>query len=182
MGNKPKQDDYQPSEADKANAAVAMAEKQYFNKKYAPLMRDKRDASLSDDPKRIARRLANADTMQTLTGDLNYRNVAQAEGAGERGAALNTMLSRADSIGQNVMNKEQLETLGMARGQASDTMSAMSRAGDIGTSSVLADADAKQKVRSARASALGEIGTSLLLQGKENKDKGLTFFGKEKKE
>ena len=180
MGSKPKQKDYQPSEADKANAAVAMAEKKYFNQQYAPLLREKRDASLSDDPKRIARRLANADTMQTLTGDLNYRNVAQAEGAGERGAALNTMLSRADALGQDVMNKEQMEVLGMARGQASDAMSGMSRAGDIGTTSVLADADAKQRVRSARASALGEIGTALVLQGGENKEDGLTFFGRKK--
>ena len=34
MGGKPKQEDYKPSEAEKASAAVARAEKLFFNENY----------------------------------------------------------------------------------------------------------------------------------------------------
>jgi hypothetical protein len=37
MSNKPKSQDYKPSEAEKTQAAVSKAEKDYFDQKYGPL-------------------------------------------------------------------------------------------------------------------------------------------------
>ena len=38
MSKKPKQQDYKPSEADKTNAAVAVAEYNFFKENYDPLL------------------------------------------------------------------------------------------------------------------------------------------------
>ena len=38
MGSKPKQQDYQPSETEKTQAAIAAAHQRYFQKTYDPLL------------------------------------------------------------------------------------------------------------------------------------------------
>ena len=43
MSSKPKSSDYQPSEAEKINAAVAKADKDYFDQRYSQLLREMRD-------------------------------------------------------------------------------------------------------------------------------------------
>ena len=49
MSSKPKKQDYQASEAEKTQASVAKAEKDYFNQTYAPLLREMRDTSMQED-------------------------------------------------------------------------------------------------------------------------------------
>ena len=68
MSSKPKAQDYQASEAEKTQASVAKAEKDYFNQTYAPLLREMRDTASKEDLGSVARGVAGADTMQTLTG------------------------------------------------------------------------------------------------------------------
>ena len=63
MGSKPKAQDYKPTEADKANAAVAVAEYNFFKQNYDPLLRNMRDEALSDDAQQTLRARANADTI-----------------------------------------------------------------------------------------------------------------------
>ena len=72
MSSKPKQQDYQASEAEKTQASVAKAEKDYFNQTYAPLLREMRDKASSEDLGSVARGVAGADTMQALTGRANF--------------------------------------------------------------------------------------------------------------
>lgn len=174
----PDKDDYEPSESDKANAAVAMAEKQYFNRRYRPLMLKKRDRSLSDDPKQIARARANADSMQALTSNLDYNKTQDLAGSALIGQALQDQLGQADAQGQAFMNQEQAETLGMARGQASDAMSGMSNIASIDTSRTLGKASAKETERLAKQAALGQIGGATVLQGMDNmmSGEGGSFF------
>ena len=64
MGSKPKKQDYEPSDAERASASVAMAEYQYFKDKYDPLLQQARDESMSDDSVSKLRGRTNADTMQ----------------------------------------------------------------------------------------------------------------------
>ena len=73
MGSKPKQQDYEASEAEKASASVAMAEYQYFKQRYDPLLRQMRDKSMSEDIGSTLRGRANADTMQALTSQPSYQ-------------------------------------------------------------------------------------------------------------
>ena len=67
MGSKPKQQDYQASDGEKASASVAMAEYTYFKQKYDPLLQKMRDDSLGTNDDKTLRGRANADTMQALT-------------------------------------------------------------------------------------------------------------------
>ena len=67
MSNKPKSQDYKPSEAEKTQAAVSKAEKDYFDQKYGPLLREMRDLADKEDFSATARGRAQADTMQALT-------------------------------------------------------------------------------------------------------------------
>lgn len=83
MGSKPKKSDYKASESEKMSASIAMADKQAFDEKYGPLLKNMRDQSKSDDPTRQLRGRANADTMQALTSDLSFRDTQELERSGE---------------------------------------------------------------------------------------------------
>jgi hypothetical protein len=168
MGSKPKQKDYEPSAAEKASAAVALAENRYFKEKYDPLLQKMRDASKTDDSADVLRGRANADTMQALAGSANYDRAAQGASGGLDAQAYQAQLGQADKAGLDIKNKMQLGVLGTARGQAADAMSGMGAAGSMGASRQLTKAAAVQQKRSAKTAALGQIGTSLIMQGAKN--------------
>jgi hypothetical protein len=168
MGSKPKQADYKPSETEKASAAVAMAENKYFKEKYDPLLQQMRNKSRTDDSKSVLRGRANADTMQTLAGAASYDRAASGASGGSEAQAYQAQLAQADKAGSDVKNKMQLGVLGTARGQAADAQTGMAAAADMGASRALTKAKAKQTVREAKTAALGQVASSLILQGGEN--------------
>lgn len=176
MGSKPKKSEYKPSDAEKASAAVAMAEHKYFKKHYDPLLQKMRDASKVDDSADVLRGRANADTMQTLAGSASYDRAASGASGGDEAQAYQAQLAQADKTGLQIKNNMQLGVLGTARGQAADAQSGMGAAASMGASRVLTQAKAKQTVREAKAGALGQIASSLILQGGENmkSEKGAT--------
>ena len=73
MSNKPKKQDYKPSEAEKTQASVAKAEKDYFDQRYGPLLREMRDLAATEDFAPTAKGRAQADTMQALTSSPSLR-------------------------------------------------------------------------------------------------------------
>lgn len=166
MGSSPKKS--RPSAAEKASAAVAMAEHKYFKRKYDPLLQKMRDASQTDDSADVLRGRANADTMQTLAGGASYDRAASAASGGDEAQAYQGQLAQADKTGLSIKNNMQLGVLGTARGQAADAQSGMAAAARMGASRSLTRAKAKQDVRAARNAALGQVATSLVLQGGEN--------------
>ena len=172
MGSKPKQQDYQPSAAEKASAAVAMAENKYFKEKYDPLLQKMRDASKTDDSADVLRGRANADTMQTLAGSASYDRAASGASGGAEAQAYQAQLAQADKAGLQIKNNMQLGVLGTARGQAADAQTGMGAAGNMGASRVLTQAKAKQMKREAKTGALGQVATSLVLQGGKNMQSG----------
>ena len=172
MGSKPKQKDYQPSAAEKASAAVAMAENKYFKEKYDPLLQKMRDASKTDDSADVLRGRANADTMQTLAGSASYDRAASGASGGAEAQAYQAQLAQADKAGLQIKNNMQLGVLGTARGQAADAQTGMGAAGNMGASRVLTQAKAKQMKREAATAALGQVATSLVMQGAKNMQTG----------
>lgn len=172
MGSKPKEKDYQPSAAEKASAAVAMAENKYFKEKYDPLLQKMRDASKTDDSADVLRGRANADTMQTLAGSASYDRAASGASGGAEAQAYQAQLAQADKAGLEIKNNMQLGVLGTARGQAADAQTGMGAAGNMGASRVLTQAKAKQTKREARTAALGQVATSLIMQGAKNMQTG----------
>ena len=172
MGSKPKEKDYQPSAAEKASAAVALAENKYFKQKYDPLLQKMRDASKTDDSADVLRGRANADTMQTLAGSASYDRAASGASGGAEAQAYQAQLAQADKAGLQIKNNMQLGVLGTARGQAADAQTGMGAAGNMGASRVLTQAKAKQMKREARMGALGQVATSLVMQGAKNMQTG----------
>ena len=172
MGSKPKQKDYEPSAAEKASAAVAMAENKYFKEKYDPLLQKMRDASKTDDSADVLRGRANADTMQTLAGNASYDRAARGASGGAEAQAYQAQLAAADKTGLDIKNNMQLGVLGTARGQAADAQTGMGAAANMGASRVLTKAKAAQTKREAKTAALGQVATSLVLQGGKNMQSG----------
>jgi hypothetical protein len=168
MSSKPKKSEYQPSAAEKASAAVAMAENKYFKEKYDPLLRKMRDTSKTDDSADVLRGRANADTMQTLAGNASYDRAANAASGGAEAQAYQAQLGQADKAGLQVKNNMQLGVLGTARKQAADATTGMTSAANMGASRVLTQAAAQQQKRSAKAGAAAQIGSSLIMQGAKN--------------
>lgn len=169
MSSKPKKSDYKASPAEKASAAVAMAEHKYFKEKYDPLLQKERDASMKDDSAQILKARANADTMQALAGEASYDRAATGVSGGDEAQAYQAQLGQAATQGLDIKNKRKLAVLGTARGQQADASGFMTSAANMGASRALTKAAAKQTERAAKTAMLGQIGGSLLLQGIKNK-------------
>ena len=168
MGSGPKQQDYEASEAEKISASVAQAEHNKFRELYAPLLRNMRDQSLSTDPTKQLRRRANADTMQALTTELDFRKTQDLESTSDTAGALIGQLNLAGTKGKQIENQAKTNVLGVARGQAGDAQSGLASASRLETGNLLNRAAAKQQVRMARNEAAGQIAGSLLAQGISN--------------
>lgn len=168
MGSKPKQQDYEASEAEKASASVAMAEHKYFKEKYDPLLQKMRDESLTDKSTKSLRGRANADTMQALSKS-SAQGALRGADAGDMSQALQGQLGIANTSGLDIKNKMQTSVLGTARGQAADAQSGMAEASNLATSEALTRAKAKQEVANAKMTAVGQVAGAALMQGMQNK-------------
>lgn len=168
MGSKPKKQDYEASEAEKASASVAMAEYQYFKQRYDPLLRQMRDKSMSEDIGSTLRGRANADTMQALTSQPSYQATQSTTATGDMAQAYQGQLGVANRNAKQIQNTMRTNVLGTARGQAADAQTGMAQASRLATSEALSRAKAKQTVAMAKHQAAGQIAGALLMQGADN--------------
>tara|TARA_B100001057_G_scaffold344204_1_gene345185 strand:- start:13282 stop:13809 length:528 start_codon:yes stop_codon:yes gene_type:complete len=159
MGSKPKQQDYKPSETEKVQAAIAKADQEYFQQTYNPLIIQMRDQAQSRDTQNILRGRAQADTMQTLTSDLNIGNVRSIDSAANlAGGAISNMLNANVEAGK-VKTKESTNVLGIARGQQADAGSGLARASKLARSEGLTRAAATASKGRAITQALANFAT-----------------------
>lgn len=176
MSKKPKAQNYKPSEADKVNASVAMAEYNFFKRNYDPLLQTMRDESRSDDAAKTLRARSNADTMQALTSDMSLQESQRIDAGSDMAQAVQGQLGQATATGKNIQNQMQTNVLGTARGQAADAQKGMAAASRLGTSEALTRAKAKQDVATAKFNAGVQLGSALGMQGAKNLAGGGTFF------
>lgn len=179
MSKKPKQQNYKPSEADKTNAAVALAEYNRFKEKYDPLLVQMRDKSLSDDATTTLRARANADTMQALTNDIGIQQTQNVSAGSDMSKGLQGQLGVANTSGLGIQNQMQTNVLGTARGQAADAQKGMANASRLATSEALSRAKAKQDVANAKYAMAGQLAGSALGAGLQNMQT-TSFDGKTK--
>ena len=163
MGGSPKAADYQPGETEKIQGAIAKADQDYFESTYDPLLREMRDEARSSNAQQTLRGRAQADTMQTLTGQPLAPGVNSAvdNAANMASGAIGQMLS-ANVAAKNVKDQEKMNVLGIARGQAADAGSALAQASKLETSERLARAAEKQTIRRANKAMLGNIANTAL--------------------
>ena len=178
MSSKPKAQDYQASEAERTQASVATAEKNDFNRMYAPLLREMRDESMGEDLGGVARGVAGADTMQSLTGQgPSLAGTKSVDQAADLASAAVGQMAAASAQGLAAQRQQQVGVLGTARGQQGEAMSGLAQASRIQNTKDLQAAKAKQQVRMARTNALAQVGTTFALQGMKNKNtEGGSFF------
>ena len=171
MGSKPKKQDYQPSELEKTNAAVAAAEKRYFREKYQPLLTQMRDDSLREgDQQRILKDRAQADTMQALTGTRPSLAATQSvDYQSDLASAALGQQMQASRAAKDISTTMQTGVLGTARGQAADAQSGLAAASRMKRSRELAETQAKFQARQAKGAAIAQIAGSYLGQGIRNK-------------
>jgi len=164
----PDKQDYEPTEAEKANAAVAKARADRFKKLYDPLLLQMRDESLRNNYSEIARGKANADTAQALTSNLSYRDTQSATREGDIAQALGAQIGQANVQAKETQNQTQLGVLGTAVGQEADTGKAMSQLARINSTEALQRAKANQQVADAKFTAATNLAASFALQGWDN--------------
>ena len=178
MSSKPKQQDYQASEAEKTQASVAKEEKSYFNKTYGPLLREMRDVSMREDLGGVARGVAGADTMQSLTGQgPSLTGTKSVDEAADLASAAVGQMAAASAQGLAASRQQQTGVLGTARGQAGEAMSGLAAASRIQNTKDLQAAKAKQMVRMAQTEAAVNLGSTLFKQGAKNLGSGSSLFG-----
>ncbi len=176
MSNKPKQQDYKPSEAEKTQAAVSKAEKDYFDQKYGPLLREMRDLADKEDFSATARGRAQADTMQALTSRPSIQAARSVDTAANLASAAGSQQAQADFQALQAKRQRQVGVLGTARGQAADATTGLSRAAQIQSTKDLEFAKAKQQERDARFAAGLKLASTAAGQGMQNIQGGGSFF------
>lgn len=176
MSNKPKKQDYKPSEAEKTQAAVSKAEKDYFDQKYGPLLREMRDLSEKEDFSATARGRAQADTMQALASAPTIQATRSVDAAANLASAAGSQQLQADKQALQAKRERQVGVLGTARGQAADATTGLSRAAQIQSTKDLEFARAKQQERDALFAAGLKLATTGVSQGIENIQGGGSFF------
>ena len=175
MASKPKQSDYQASDAEKASASVALQNYNYFKQNYSPILQQMRDKAQNTDVGTTLRGRANADTMQALTQP-SYRNTQQVDYGADLGKAYQGQLGVANTSAKQIQNQMGTNVLGTARGQAADASTGMAQLSRLGTSEALNRARNKQMVAQSKIDAAVTIGGAFGLQGMDNKSTGGTFF------
>tara|TARA_R100000734_G_C3319202_1_gene114605 strand:+ start:890 stop:1546 length:657 start_codon:yes stop_codon:yes gene_type:complete len=172
MSNKPKQQDYKPSEAEKTQAAVSKAEKDYFDQKYGPLLREMRDLADKEDFSATAKGRAQADTMQALTSRPSIQAARSVDTAANLASAAGSQQAQADFQALQAKRQRQVGVLGTARGQAADATTGLSRAAQIQSTKDLEFAKAKQQERDARFAAGLKLAGTAVGQGMQNMQGG----------
>ncbi len=171
----PDKQDYEPTEAEKASASVALANYNRFKQMYEPQLLAMRDKAAKGDPSQILRARANADTMQALTQP-SYQAAQSPTYASDLSKATQGQLGIASTSGKKIQNTMGSNVLGVARKQEADATTGMSKLSRIETSEALNRAKANQQVAQAKVNAGVQLGTAMFMQGMENRDSGGTFF------
>tara|TARA_Y100001937_G_C7112260_1_gene328276 strand:- start:1093 stop:1710 length:618 start_codon:yes stop_codon:yes gene_type:complete len=178
MASGPKKSEFEATEAEKVQAKVAKAEKDYFNENYSPLLREMRDISLKENYGDFVAGRASADTQQQLAKP-SLMATRSVDGQAEKVSAMMAMQTQAQAQGLGAQRQRQVGVLATARGQQADATTGLASAARIAQSDSLQSAARKQQLRDARTGAAFQMGGTLLAQGFQNLDQGAGFFGGE---
>ena len=175
MSSKPPKSDFEATEAEKIQAKVAKAEKDYFNQTYSPLLREMRDISMKENYGDYAAGKAQADTMQALTKP----SLAAAKSVDAQADLLSAAVgqqTQARSQGLAAQRNRQVGVLATARGQQADATTGLANVARIESSENLQQAKRRQMMRESRQSAGFKLAGTFLTQGMANKEAGGGFF------
>tara|TARA_R100000234_G_scaffold13035_2_gene7250 strand:- start:2583 stop:3194 length:612 start_codon:yes stop_codon:yes gene_type:complete len=162
--SRPRASDYRASEGEKAEAAVALAEKNYFRQNYLPKLTELRDKAQLEDQVSVAQGVAGADTMQALTGAGNT-SLGITRGvntAADRASAGASQMIEASKEGTQASYGDQLGVLKSSRGLMSQTQSGLARVARQETTDRLESAKRRQSLTDAQFNMIGQPVASFL--------------------
>jgi len=175
MSSKPKASEYQATEAEKIQAKVAKAEKDYFDQKYSPLLREMRDTSMKENYSGFAAGRGQADTMQALSKP-SFAATKSVDSSADLASAASAQMVMARGQGLAAQRKRQVGVLATARGQQADATTGLASIAKLEASDRLQSAGRKQMMRESRQQAGFALGSTMLSQGLVNKGEGRGFF------
>ena len=170
MGSKPKHQEYQAKKGETEDVQTRIAADQMarYKRDYQPLLAKERDMAAQERLAPTYKGIAQADTMQTLTGQ---SSLALSQGLGQSAnialGAVNQQL-QATTAAVASSTKRQADILAAGKGQQYDAGDALAMASRQGASKGLAEASAKQTVRMAKTDAIYGIGMQMMGQGYQN--------------
>ena len=175
MASKPKESEYEASAAEKMSASVGLAEKNYFDNTYGPLLREERDLSEKENFASVAKGRANADVAQTLDKP-SLAATRSVDASADRASAGASMASQAQFQALAAQRKRQVDVLGKARGQQADATSGLAAVARIENTKTLSSAKRKLQNRQANIDFGMKIGETLIGEGIGNLGSGGSFF------
>tara|TARA_A100001391_G_scaffold197881_2_gene178826 strand:- start:1535 stop:2173 length:639 start_codon:yes stop_codon:yes gene_type:complete len=178
MGKGVSKSDYQPSDTDKANASIAVAQYQKFKTKYQPVLLNMRDKAMDNSTIKIARTRANADAMQKLTGSGPNLPAATKNGglAAEVGKGLAGQLNLATTEGTRADNNMAAGVLASANQQSATAQNALGYISRLDTDKALQRAERKQSEKATKLAAGLQLASSFVGSGLRNMEGGGKFF------
>ena len=171
MSSKPPKSDFEATEAEKMQASIAKAEKDYFNQTYSPLLKEMRDISMKEDYGSFAAGKGQADTMQALSKPSYAASRSVDAGADLASAAIGQAV-QARGQGLAAQRERQVGVLATARGQQAAATTGLASIAKISASENLQQAKRRQLMRDARQEAGLKIGGTMLAQGVQNMGSG----------
>ena len=170
MGSKPKQQEYQAKKGETEDVQTRIAADQLarYKRDYQPLLAKERDMAAQERLAPTYKGIAQADTMQTLTGQ---SSLALSQGLGQSAnialGAVNQQL-QANTAAVASSTKRQADILAAGKGQQFDAGDALAMASRQAASKGLTEASATQQVRLAKNAALGQFAGGVAAQGMFN--------------
>ena len=177
MGSKPKPQDYNPSETEKTQAAIAAEEQRYFEQTYQPLFIKQMQRAAERKLAPTFRGRAQADTMQALTGSGPQLGVVSGvSDAADRAMGAVSNIAASTTQAAKASQSDQMNSLSQSLGLGSAASSGLASASRQAASRGLAQAQAKQQVRMAKNDALFSAAKAGLSMGMSNIASGGSFF------
>lgn len=158
----PKKSDYEASEVDKIQVAIAGDTKEHFRENFFPVMLDEAARSFNSEGALInmAEGRANADLNQTLSSNPNRAIVAGINTEADRAVAGSDTILQGTYQGLAGARQDQVGAVKVANEMDAQTMAGMATAAKIDTQNTLLDAKANQNQLMAGVGAFKTLGVA----------------------
>jgi len=158
----PKKSDYQASETDKIQVAIAGETKQHFRENFLPVMIEEAARAFgSEGPlMNMAEGRANADVNQSLSANPNRAVVAGINTEADRAVAGSDMLLQGTTQGLAGARQDQVGAVKVANEMDAQTQSGLATASKISTQDTLLDAKSNQSELMAGIGAFKTLGVA----------------------
>lgn len=178
MAPKPKQQDYQPSEAEKLQASIGLKKYNDFKQNYGPKLLELRDIARSENFRDNVRGRMNALVEQEIGQyGQTYQGATDIANLGTTTTARQSQLQKGDAGAAAIKNKLGVDVIAAREKQNISAQTGLNVLAKIGADEVVQKAKRNQAVATSKFSAGVQLGGAVALTGAQNLSSGRSFFG-----